>query len=229
METTKQEEIKHLAIVMDGNRRWAKQRNFSVKKGHEEGAKALMELCKVLKNYQIPLVTVYAFSVENNGRSNEETDDLFLMLEKYLDSDIKKLQKEGINVRCIGNFEIFPERIQQKIAKINENTPQEFTFTLNIALNYGGKQEIVDACQKIIANGGEISLESISNGLYYENMPDVDLLIRTGGKQRLSNFLLWEVSYAELYFCGTLWPNFTKSDLDLAIDFYRKQERNFGV
>ena len=223
------EEIKHLAIIMDGNRRWARERNFSVKKGHEAGAKALMELCKVLKNYTIELVTVYAFSVENNGRSKQETDDLFLMLEKYLDSDIKKLQKAKINVYCIGNFEIFPERIQRKIAKINENTPQEFTFTLNIALNYGGKQEIIDACGKIISNGEEISTETISNYLYYKNMPDVDLLIRTGGKQRLSNFLLWEMSYAELYFCDTLWPNFTKEDLDLAINFYRTQERNFGV
>ena len=223
------EEIKHLAIIMDGNRRWAKERNFSVKKGHESGAKALMELCKILKSYKIPLVTVYAFSVENNSRSKEETDDLFLMLEKYLDSDIKKLQKEKINVCCIGNFEIFPERIQKKIAKINENTLQEFTFTLNIALNYGGKQEIVDACGKIIANGEKVSVDAISNYLYYKKMPDVDLLIRTGGKQRLSNFLLWEMSYAELYFCETLWPNFTKEDLDLAINFYRKQERNFGV
>ena len=223
------EEIKHLAIIMDGNRRWAKERNFSIKKGHEAGAKALMELCKVLKTYNIPLVTIYAFSVENNNRSKEETDDLFLMLEKYLDSDITKLQKEAINVRCIGSFEIFPERIQQKIAKINENTPQEFIFTLNIALNYGGKQEIVDSCQKIITNCEKVSLETISKHLYYKNMPDVDLLIRTGGKQRLSNFLLWEMSYAELYFCDTLWPNFTKTDLDLAIKFYREQERNFGV
>jgi len=223
------EEIKHLAIVMDGNRRWAKERNCSVKKGHEAGAKSLMDLCKVLKSYNIPLVTVYAFSVENNSRSKEETDDLFEMLEKYLDSDIKKLQKEKVNVCCIGNFEIFPERIQKKIAKINENTPQEFTFTLNIALNYGGKQEIVDACGKIITNKEKVSVESISNYLYYKNMPDVDLLIRTGGKQRLSNFLLWEMSYAELYFCGTLWPNFTKEDLDLAINFYRMQERNFGI
>lgn len=223
------EEIKHLAIIMDGNRRWARERNFSVKKGHEAGAKALIELCKVLKTYSIPLVTVYAFSVENNSRAKEETDDLFLMLEKYLDSDIKKLQKEKINVCCIGNFEIFPERIQNKIAKINENTLQEFTFTLNIALNYGGKQEIVDACGKIISNGEKISTETISNYLYYKDMPDVDLLIRTGGKQRLSNFLLWEMSYAELYFCDTLWPNFTKEDLDLAINFYRQQERNFGV
>ena len=229
MEKSEQEEIKHLAIIMDGNRRWAKERNCSVKKGHEAGAKALMDLCKILKNYNIELVTVYAFSVENNSRYKEEKDDLFEMLEKYLDSDIKKLQKEKVNVCCIGNFEIFPERIQRKIVKINENTPQEFTFTLNIALNYGGKQEIVDACGKIITNKEKVSVESISNYLYYKNMPDVDLLIRTGGKQRLSNFLLWEMSYAELYFCGTLWPNFNKMDLDLAINFYRQQERNFGV
>ncbi len=229
MGNIQQAEIKHLAIIMDGNRRWAKERNLSVKKGHEAGAKTLMELCKVLKLYKIPLVTVYAFSVENNTRSKEETSDLFLMLEKYLDSDIKKLQKESINVRCIGNFEIFPERIQGKIAKINQNATQNAIFTLNIALNYGGKQEIVDSIRKIITNGGDVSIEAISSNLYHQNMPDVDLLIRTGKKQRLSNFLLWQVTYAELYFCETLWPDFNKEDLDSSLDFYHKQERNFGA
>ena len=223
------EEIKHLAIIMDGNRRWAKERNVSVKKGHEAGANTLMELCKILKTYSIELVTVYAFSVENNERSKEETDDLFLMLEKYLDSDIKKLQKESVNVRCIGNFEIFPERIRSKIIKINQNITQNSIFTLNIALNYGGKQEIVDACQKIIENGEKIDIKTIESNLYHKNMPDVDLLIRTGGKQRLSNFLLWQTTYAELYFCETLWPDFTKQNLDFALNFYHKQERNFGA
>ncbi len=223
------EEIKHLAIIMDGNRRWAKERNVSVKKGHEAGANTLMELCKILKTYSIELVTVYAFSVENNERSKEETDDLFLMLEKYLDSDIKKLQKESVNVRCIGNFEIFPERIRSKIIKINQNITQNSIFTLNIALNYGGKQEIVDACQKIIENGEKIDIKTIESNLYHKNMPDVDLLIRTGGKQRLSNFLLWQTTYAELYFCEILWPDFTKQNLDFALNFYHKQERNFGA
>ena len=219
--------LKHLAIIMDGNRRWARQNDISIKKGHESGANALMNICKALKQYTIPFVTVYAFSTENNNRSKEETEYLFSMLERYLKTEVKKLQDEEINVICIGNFSIFPKNIQNKIQEINKQVPSRFVFTLYIALNYGGKQEIIDSIKKIQTT--EITINSINENLYIPNMPDVDLLIRTGGKQRLSNFLIWQTTYAELYFTPTLWPEFTPQHLQEAIDFYHKQERNFGL
>ena len=150
------------------------------------------------------------------------------MLERYLDSDVKKLQKENIAVSCIGDFTIFPKKIQEKIKKIDEHTPKQFIFTLNIALNYSGRQEIIDSINKIKQIDGKITPEAVSENLYHST-PDVDLLIRTGGKRRLSNFLIWQMIYAELYFCQTLWPDFTENDLKNAVDFYNEQERNFGI
>ena len=210
---------------MDGNRRWAKNHGLSTSKGHKKGAEALINLCRVLKNYNIPLVTVYAFSTENNERPENEKKELFKMMEEYLDSDIKKLQKEKVQIKIIGDFSIFHKAMQTKIEKANKVLVHDSKFTLCIALNYGGKQEIIHALNECQKHGK--SVKNIQEFLYVSQ--DVDLLIRTGGEQRLSNFLLWQSAYAELYFTQTLWPNFSDVELQKAIDFFVNTKRNFGA
>ena len=220
---------KHIAIIMDGNRRWAKAQNREAIHGHKAGAKALINLCKAIKgNYNIQNLTAYAFSAENLSRESQEIDHLFSLLDEYLDSDIKTLQKEQINVKIFGDFSIFKPQTQSKIEKIHNTHIQNCSYTLNIALNYGGRQELVNAFKNIVQNAQEITPETISQNLYLPSIPDVDLLIRTGGAQRLSNFLPWQTIYAELYFTTALWPNFTEEDFKKAIEFYNSQQRNFG-
>ena len=220
---------KHVAIIMDGNRRWATAQSREAIHGHKAGAKALINLCKSIKgNYNIQNLTVYAFSAENLSRESQELNNLFSLLDEYLDSDIKTLQKENINVNIFGDFSIFKHQTQNKIAKINNAHIQSCSYTLNIALNYGGRQELINAFKNISKNVQEVSQETISQNLYIPSMPDVELIIRTGGAQRLSNFLPWQTIYAELYFTHTLWPNFTEEDFKKAIEFYNSQQRNFG-
>ena len=218
----------HVAIIMDGNRRWAALYNISVNGGHKKGAETLMKFCKNFKQYNIPYLTVYAFSSENNQRSAEEKERLFIMLEEYLDGDVKKLQKENISTQFIGDFSIFNKNIQGKIEEINALSLHQPYFTLTIALNYGGKQEVANALGKIINAELPATVENISQNLYSQ-LPDVDLLIRTGGSQRLSNFLMWQSTYAELYFCNCLWPEFNQAEFQTALEFYKHQKRNFGV
>ncbi len=218
--------LNHIAIIMDGNRRWATLHNTSIRNGHKKGAETLMNLCKNFKKYAIPHLTVYAFSNENNRRSSEEKDNIFSMLEEYLDGDIKKLQQENIKVQFIGDFSVFSQKIQEKITKIHSITHKNPFYTLNVALNYGGRQEICYAFSKIQKR--DITDKDVSQNLYQPNIPDVDFLIRTGGMQRLSNFLTWQTTYAELYFCKCLWPDFNEHEFKTALDFYQIQQRNFG-
>lgn len=220
---------RHVAIIMDGNRRWATTHNVSISSGHQKGAETLMKFCKKFKEYDIPYLTVYAFSSENNRRSSDEKERLFSMLEEYLNGDVKKLQKENINVCFIGDFSIFNKKIQAKIEEINTLSLQKPIFTLTIALNYGGRQEIAHALGTIIKNKLPSTIEEISRNLYNSQLPDVDLLIRTGGSQRVSNFLMWQSTYAELYFCNCLWPEFNDAEFQATLEFYKQQKRNFGA
>jgi undecaprenyl diphosphate synthase len=222
--------LNHIAIIMDGNRRWARHKKIDGVYGHKEGAKTLMNLCKIIRDKcSVSYVTIYAFSSENTSRSKEELDNLFNLLDEYLDSDIAKLQKENINVTIFGDFSIFKTTTQNKIHKINEHNVENHRYTLNIALNYGGRKELCNAFNILAKSGAkEITEEDITNALYLPHLPDVDLLIRTGGTQRLSNFLPWQAIYAELYFTPTLWPDFKEKHLMEAIEFYQSQQRNFG-
>ena len=218
--------LRHVAIIMDGNRRWATLQNVSVQSGHKKGAEALMNFCKYFQHCNIPYLTVYAFSSENNHRSNEEKNNLFSILEDYLNNSIQKLQKEKIKVQFIGDFSIFSQQIQERIAKIHSSEIPDYRFILNIALNYGGKQEICHAFNRIKKE--TITEQDITMNLYQPNTPDVNLLIRTGGMQRLSNFLIWQTTYAELYFSKYLWPDFNEEEFQKALEFYKMQQRNFG-
>lgn len=223
--------LNHLAIIMDGNRRWAKNGGLSVNHGHKAGAKNLINLCKVIRDsYPVSIVTVYAFSTENMARKDDELQNLFRLLDEYLSSDVTKLQHERINVRIMGDFEVFSPATQERINEINMHTPNNYAFTLNVALNYGGRREICNAFNAMQRLGmRDITEGDIAKHLYEPQMPNVDLVIRTGGLQRLSNFLMWQSVYAELYFTEVLWPNFGENDLREAISFYKKQKRNFGA
>lgn len=212
---------------MDGNRRWAKLQGVLSKNGHKKGAQILIDFCKIFKKYAISYLTVYAFSSENNRRENEEKNYLFTLLEEYLTNDIQTLQRENIAVKFIGDFTIFSAEIQNKIAEIHSAGLENPIFTLIIALNYSGKEEICHAINKI--SHRNITVDDIAHNLYLPEVPDVDLLIRTGGAMRLSNFLLWQITYAELYFCECLWPDFNESEFQKSLDFYQRQQRNFGV
>lgn len=216
----------HIAIIMDGNRRWAKLKEKNPIDGHKAGAETLVRICNEIKKFNIKYLTVYAFSSENNHRPYAEKLQLFSILDEYLTNDIKKLEKSGISVKFIGDFSIFTQNIQKKIEKINAKVIDNICYNLTICLNYGGKEEIVHAC-KMAKSIENITAETISNNLYI-NFPDVDLLIRTGGMQRLSNFLIWQSTYAELYFCKTLWPDFTIEDFSKSLEFFQSQQRNFG-
>ena len=208
---------------MDGNRRWADITGTLHSAGHSRGGKALMDFCRVFKEYNIPLLTVYAFSKENNERSEIEKKHLFGMLKDYLANDIKKIIKENILVRFVGDFAIFSDEIRCKIEEINTTTIQNAHYRINIALNYSGREEIISAFKSL--KDSNISEDEVSSKMQIQ---DVDLLIRTGGKKRLSNFLPWQSIYAELYFTNTLWPAFTKKDFDDALEFFCTQKRNFG-
>lgn len=223
-------QLNHLAIIMDGNRRWAKDNFLGTNYGHKAGAKTLMKLCKIIRDqYHISIVTVYAFSTENTTRCDGELKNLFQLLDEYLASDIVKLQQERINVRIIGDFSIFAPATQKRINDINMCNITNYVFTLNIALNYGGRREICNAFNIMRElNIKHVTEAEIAQYLYEPRMQDVDLMIRTGGSQRLSNFLIWQSVYAELYFTEVLWPDFTEQDLKNAILFYERQRRNFG-
>lgn len=212
---------------MDGNRRWAKRKGIPSFRGHRAGAKALMEVCKKFHHFKIPFLTVYAFSAENNKRNQEEKTQLFAMLEEYLDGDIQALQKNEVKVQFIGDFSIFSQKIQEKISQVNNFQLSGFNYTFTVALNYGGRHEIVEVCKKIAKENHEICEEEITRFIN-KKIPEVDFLIRTGGMQRLSNFLLWHSAYAELYFEEALWPEFSVKEIEKALAFFVQQKRNFG-
>lgn len=221
--------IKHLAIIMDGNARWATQHNISKSDGHKAGADKIRELLPEFINLNIPYVTLYSFSSENWQRSNTEIVFLINLLSIYLKKELNNLHKNGVKIKVIGRLNLLSNALQKQINNAIELTKKNDKLTLCIAFSYGSRQEITDACRKIIASGKtEISEQDIQNALYDGDMPDVDLLIRPGGLYRISNFLLWQAAYAELYFSAKYWPDFNKDDIREAINDYSKRKRTFG-
>ena len=225
----------HIAIIMDGNRRWARQRNLDVKTGHKEGAKTLENIVRYAKKVGIKYITVYAFSTENWKRSEEEVGALMLLLQAYLDSYAKRADTEGIKVKVLGDISVLPKGMQNTIGKLEERTKDNTDINFNIALNYGGRDEIVKAVRKIsekVKNGElnveDINEEIISDNLYTSGMPDPDVVVRTSGEMRTSNFLPWQIVYSEFIFVEKNWPEYSEEDLDKVIEIYQKRNRKFG-
>ena len=225
----------HVAIIMDGNRRWAKQRGLDIKVGHKEGAKTLEKIVRYAKKVGIKYITVYAFSTENWKRSEDEVGALMLLLQAYLDSYAKRADTEGIKVKVLGDISVLPKGMQSTIGKLEKRTKDNTDINFNIALNYGGRDEIVKAVRKIAEKVKEdeikiedINEEIISNNLYTSGMPDPDVVVRTSGEMRTSNFLPWQIVYSEFIFVEKNWPDFNEEDLDKVIEIYQKRNRKFG-
>ena len=226
----------HIAIIMDGNRRWAKQKNLDPKLGHKKGAETLEMMVKYCNKIGIKYLTVYAFSTENWKRSKEEVGALMLLLQNYLESFSKKADTDNIRIKMLGDREGLSTGLLKSLDNAIERTKNNTGVTFNVAFNYGGRDEIVKAVKKIAKevkenniNVEEINEELISNNLYTKDMPDPDLMIRTSGEIRISNFLPWQLVYSEFYFIDKMWPDFTSDDLDEAINEYNRRTRKFGA
>jgi undecaprenyl diphosphate synthase len=231
---------KHIAIIMDGNGRWAKSRHIPRIMGHRAGAEAVREMIKSCVEFNIPYLTLYAFSQENWKRPKSEVNLLMDLLDHFLDAEFATLLKEGISLRTIGRIDALPGKIQEKLRNVKEKTKNGNRLTLILALNYGSRREIIDAAIKIIdeCKGERQKLEAMRDSLdektfarylYTEGIPDPDLLIRTSGEMRLSNFLLWQCSYSEIHISAKNWPDFKRSDLIESIRDYCSRERRFGA
>ncbi len=226
---------RHLAIIMDGNGRWAKKRGLPRSEGHRVGMKKVRKIGRICLDLGIKVLTIYAFSCQNWKRPKKEVDFLMRSFERYLDREADKLHKEGVQLRVIGRRDALPSRLRRKIEKATELTRYNKGLILNLAINYGGQEEIVDAVKRIAnkVKKGEISLEEIDVGLfnqylYTSDLPYPDLLIRTSGEYRISNFLLYQIAYTELWITPTLWPDFGKEELIQALEDYARRERRFG-
>lgn len=227
--------LQHIAFIMDGNRRWANKRRLPVAMGHKKGAEVLIDTAKAVKNLGVKYMTVYAFSTENWQREKSEVDGLMNLLRSYLDSSFKELEENNVKIVFIGERNMLAADIVAKMAKIEEKTAENDGMTLCVALSYGGRQEIVAAARKIaeLVQGGSLKPENIDAGLfasmlYTAGMPEPDLLIRTSGEQRISNYLLWQLAYSEMYFSQTLWPDFSKEELEKIVEDFNKRERRYG-
>ncbi|MCF7568338.1 isoprenyl transferase [Sabulilitoribacter arenilitoris] len=226
---------KHIAIIMDGNGRWAKQKGMLRAFGHENGTKAVREVVEASAEIGIKNLTLYAFSTENWNRPKLEVQTLMKLLVSSLKKEINTLQDNNIKLSAIGNLKTLPKKVYKELHEVIESTKANNRMTLTLALSYGSREEILNTVKEIsikvknnIISAKKIDESIINEHLYTQNLPDVDLLIRTSGEQRISNFLLWQIAYAELYFTSTLWPDFTKQHLYEAIIEYQKRERRFG-
>ncbi len=226
---------KHVAIIMDGNGRWAKKRGLLRVLGHERGAKAVRETIEAAGESGITHLTLYAFSTENWNRPKNEVDKLMNLLVSSLKKEFKSLHENEIKLCAIGNLEELPPKAYKELSEVIEKTKNNKKLVLTLALSYGSRNEIVKTVKEIAekVKNNIISIENIDDSiinehLYTRNLPDVDLLIRTSGEQRISNFLLWQIAYAELYFTDVLWPDFKKEDLYKAVLNYQNRERRFG-
>jgi undecaprenyl diphosphate synthase len=235
METGFNKLPRHLAIIMDGNGRWAQRRSLPRVEGHRKGAEAVRRVVRACRKWGIKVLTLYAFSLENWQRPKEEVDALMDLLVEFLQSERQEMVENGISLRVIGRPEDLPPHIQRILAETIEATSQNGKMILNLALSYSGRSEILraferylkDARQKGVEPGG-LTEEVFSSYLDTDGLPEPDLLIRTSGEQRISNFLLWQMAYTEIYFTETLWPDFTEEELAEAIKDYGRRERRFG-
>jgi len=218
----------HLGIILDGNRRWAKERGLPTFEGHRKGLEKIKEVVKWSQERGIKILTLFVFSTENWNREKKEVDYLMKLAEKIISDNLEKLNKEGVKVRTIGQRERLPKFLQEKINKAEELTKNNDKMTLNFAISYGGRAEIVQAIKNIVDK--KIPVDKITEDIIKENLwtSDVDLIIRTGKERRISNFLIWQAAYSELYFSEKYWPAFSQKDLDKALTEYNNRQRRFG-
>jgi len=219
---------KHIAIIMDGNGRWAKLQGKIRTKGHEEGAKRVRDITEAAAKAGVKYLTLYAFSTENWARPKTEVEFLMKLLERYLTSETATYQKNGIKFEVIGDISRFSDSLRKKIEEVRTETANNKKLTQALAINYGSKDEIVRAVKKMMDSSLECSEENLTALLDTGDMPPVDMLVRTGGDKRLSNFLLWQSAYAELFFTETLWPDFGEGELLAMMEEFRTRERRFG-
>jgi len=227
---------KHIAIIMDGNRRWAKERNIETRLGHKEGAETLKKIAKYANKIGIQYLTVYAFSTENWKRTKEEVGALMGLLQMYVNDFLNDKELENIKINILGDVSKLEHGLQKSIQKAIDRTKDYTGMTLNVAFNYGGRDEITKAVQKIAnkVQNNEIAIQDIdeqyvSDNLYTQGQLEPDLLIRTGGEQRVSNFLLWQLAYTEFLFIDKYWPDFSEEDLEKAIKVFKQRNRKFGA
>ena len=221
--------LNHVAIIMDGNGRWGLKKKKSRNFGHLKGIKSVETIIKSSLIKKIPYLTLYTFSTENWGRPDNEINFLFDLIRKSLKKKLKTLIKQGIKVNIIGQTQKLPKDIIKIIKQIKKKTLKNKKITLNLALNYGSKEENVNACKKLtLKKNQEININNLEKELYTQNLPDPDVLIRTGGTKRLSNFLLWQLAYTEIFFIDKLWPDFNENDFNKVVNQFKKIKRNFG-
>lgn len=225
----------HIAIIMDGNGRWAKERGLPRRDGHRAGAESVREAVETCKELGVKYLTLYAFSSENWSRPQSEIDALMLLLDRFLAEKTKELDKQKVRLHTIGQIDRLPEKNQRRIARAKEETAGNTDLNLILALSYGGREEITGAVRKIAeqVQAGELSAEDVTKDLVAQNLdtadfPDPDLLVRTSGEMRLSNFLLWQLSYAEIVTTKKYWPDFKRADLQAAVEEYTRRHRRFG-
>jgi undecaprenyl diphosphate synthase len=232
---TKPQNVKHLpqhvAIIMDGNGRWAEQRGLPRLAGHRQGVNTAQKVVEIFTQYKIPYLTLYAFSTENWTRPQREIDGIFKILEQRLEEGIKFAQENDIRIRHLGKPDGLPFRLQERVKRALELTKNNNRMTVSLAFNYGGRDEIVEATRSLIlacTSPQDIDEKLFSQYLYTADIPDPDLVIRTGGEMRLSNFLIWQSAYAEIYFASVLWPDFGQKEIDKSLIAYSQRQRRFG-
>jgi undecaprenyl diphosphate synthase len=221
----------HIAFIMDGNGRWAKKRGLPRLEGHRAGLEATRAVVRHLGDKQIKYATLYSFSTENWNRPKDEVNGLLNILERSLNKETKELHQRGVRIRHLGHLDRLPQHLRRAIEKAIELTSSNTGMTLSLAFDYGGRSEIVDAVKSIVADGippEKIDERLFSNHLYTAGLPEVDLVVRTGGDLRISNFLLWQSAYSEYYFTEVLWPDFDSRELDRALLAYSRRQRRFG-
>ena len=219
--------LKHIAFIMDGNGRWGEKRKKNRNFGHLKGVDTVKEVVKNSIKLKIPIVTFYVFSSENWNRPKKEIDFLFKLINSYFSKEIKNIVNQGIKINIIGEINELSTDVKYNLKKTIKLTKNNERILVNLAINYGSKNEILQAFNKVKKK--KITVKIFENNLYTNNIPDPDILIRTGGRQRLSNFLLWQLAYTELFFLKKLWPDFNAKDLTQIINKFKKQKRNFGT
>ncbi|MBP7211502.1 isoprenyl transferase [bacterium] len=235
-EIVKSTNLKHIAIIMDGNRRWAKEKGFPTAVGHKKGVSALKKTVEACKDFGIKYLTVYAFSTENWNRSPEEVSFLMDLFVKTITKELLELCQKDVSLNFIGDLSKLSPKLQKVLDDAKEKTKENKSVYLQIAINYGGRDEIVNSVKKIakdvkngIISADEISEDTISSNLYNPEMPNPDLLIRTGGEMRVSNYLLWQIAYSEFYVTKTYWPDFDKSALEDSVLEFNRRQRRYGA
>lgn len=218
----------HIGLIMDGNGRWAKKRFMPRSYGHNAGMNAMIKIAGHAKARGVKYLTVYTLSTENLLRPQEELEGLYGLFRKYFTKNVRKLYKSGAGVKIIGDVSVLPEDVQKLLTNGEKNSPDDPAFTLIFAINYGARSELLHACNLAVERGEKLDRDGLESLLYTHGLPDPDLIIRTGGEMRLSNFLLYQAAYSELYFTDVLFPDFDGKELDKAIGEYAKRERRFG-